>query len=521
MNRRALRSLFDAWRRGGGREAVRGVLGRAELQRLRAHPLDEAYRRWLVRHRNLWTQHSARDDAAGGQVLPIEGGPAAWNRTDAAFVVGLGAADTLHPGALHLLGDAIRAGAQVVYADEDQSTPSGPGAPLLKPAWSEVLALSFPEGFPGRPTAIAAPLWNRICDESPDRTWVELVLRATEAAERISHIPLPLVTRGAPIGDADQAAVRNCLRRRGIDARAEPGRTARSLRIRLAATDQRVSVLIPTRDQPELLNTIADALEREAALQPLERIWLDHATADPRARQRLDQESRRPHSQVLRLDGPFNFSRMINTGARVATGDALLLLNNDIEPLADGWIRDLMATAQLPGVHAVGPLLRYPDRSVQHAGIALGVGTVTGHLFRTLADADLRDQVGPCVGPAVAREVAAVTGACLLVRREEFLAAGGLDEERLPVSFSDVSLCLELRRRGGRVLYDPAIELVHHETVSRSAQLDPREVAWMRARWGAELAADPYLPPALSRLSEWPLLARHLSSAVRNEWSRA
>lgn len=523
MSPNAWRSVLDAWRRGGAGEVMRAVRGRAELRRLSAMDPDAAYRSWLSDHDQLWTRHAAKDPDEAVRLV-VEDDPEGLTSAPAgSFIVGLGTTDVLRPGALHLLGSAIREGADVVYADEDVETDSGPGQPFLKPAWSESLALTIPGAFPGCPTAISAPLWNRVLEEASgpdavDDSWTDLVLRATEHADRITHLPLPLATRGrAAVSDTgDTAAVQAALVRRRIMARTEPGAIDGTVRVIPEATASRVSVLIPTRDQPDLVTAIADALERESALHPIERIWLDHATTEPQARARLDAEADRPHSRVLRFDGDFNFSRMINAGAQVATGRHLLLLNNDVEPTAEGWIRDLAADLSLPGVSAAGPLLLYPDGTVQHAGVGLGIGTVTGHLFRGMSPGSMT----VCGGPLVAREVSAVTGACLMVKRAVFEAAGGLDETHLPVSFSDVDFCLKLRSSGARILYDPAVQLIHHETVSRSPILDPQEVSFMRERWGAELLADPYLPPALSRLSERPLLARRFDAAAPRTWTR-
>lgn len=533
MKPRPWRSAFDAWRRGGAREFVRGVLRKHELWRARTVPADRRYREWFARHRSLWERFAADDREARCLVVhPRRSSPGAATvgaaRTDPApeggFVLGLAPGDALRPGALHLLASAVRDGADLAYADEDTGGAGEPREPVFKPSWSPLLALTEPRRFPGGPCAISTRLWNRLTPEERRGEWAAVVLRASEHAARITHVPFPLLARDVAAAESESAeaddgmvaAVRESLARRGIDADAEPGRTRGAVRLRPRPDRSVVSILVPTRDRPDLVAPLAEALDRETRHQPIERIWLDHATTDPQARAILAAEAAKPGTRVLRFEGAFNFSRMINAGAAESTGDHLLLLNNDVEPTGNGWIRDLAACLRLPGVGAVGPLLRYPDGTTQHAGIGLGMGTVTAHPFRGMSP----DEDVPCFGPRVAREVSALSGACLMLSRRAFEAVGGLDDEFLPVSFSDVDLCLKLSAKGWQVFYEANVELVHHETVSRSPILDVREVACMRSRWARALEADPYLSPALSRLTELPVPARRLHDASPRTWIR-
>jgi GT2 family glycosyltransferase len=176
------------------------------------------------------------------------------------------------------------------------------------------------------------------------------------------------------------------------------------------------------------------------------------------------------------------------------------LLNNDIEAINAGWLSEMVAHAVRPDIGAVGAMLYYPDRTIQHAGVILGVGGVANHAF-------VHERAGfPGHGARalVAQNLSAVTGACLVMRREIFLQVGGLDP-RLQVAFNDIDFCLRIRRAGYRILWTPFAELFHHESASRGTddtgekrQRFVREVELMQQRWGEELVHDPAYNPNLS-----------------------
>jgi GT2 family glycosyltransferase len=205
--------------------------------------------------------------------------------------------------------------------------------------------------------------------------------------------------------------------------------------------------------------------------------------------------------RVLSDTGPFNYARLNNRAAQVARGEILLLLNNDVEVIAGDWLRELVSHAVRPDVGAVGARLLYADGRLQHGGVALGISGVAGHV-ELLAP---RDSVGYGGRLALTRDVAAVTAACLAIRRTVFDSVGGLDADNLAVAYNDVDLCLRVRERGWRVIWTPFAELYHLETASRPFDLSPeqfdryqREVGYMRARWGALLDEDPFYGPNFS-----------------------
>ena len=204
-----------------------------------------------------------------------------------------------------------------------------------------------------------------------------------------------------------------------------------------------------------------------------------------------------------------------------ASGELICLLNNDIEVIDPGWLEELVVQALRPGVGAVGARLLYPNRTLQHGGVLLGVGGVANHAHLGWPG----DHPGYFARAQLTQEMAAVTGACLLVRRSYYEAVGGLNEEQLTVAFNDVDFCLKLREQGLQNVYAPAARLIHHESVSRGQDLSPEkaarfaaEVDWMQQRWGDQLHHDPAYNPNLSldnphfRLAWPPRVERWVSS---------
>jgi GT2 family glycosyltransferase len=228
-----------------------------------------------------------------------------------------------------------------------------------------------------------------------------------------------------------------------------------------AAPAGRVSIVIPFRDQPELLRRCLRGL-RETDYADREWVLVNHDSRDPRTLRYLERLARRPATRVVERSGPFNFSTLCNAGAAEATGDYLLFLNNDTEVLHPDWLRRMLRVAARADVGAVGATLLYADGTLQHAGMYPGPRQRWVHVYRGMP-ADHAGQRGEL--PYV-RAVPAVTGACLLVRRDLFAAVGGFDE-RFPLTYGDVDLCQRLQRRGLHVAVTPHARLLHHEGLSR------------------------------------------------------
>ncbi len=227
----------------------------------------------------------------------------------------------------------------------------------------------------------------------------------------------------------------------------------------------------------------------------------------------LRELAQRGGIRIISHPGVFNFSAINNHAAAETDGAILTFLNNDTEIIHPDWLREMVSRAVQPDVGAVGAKLYYPDGTIQHAGIVTGLGAdrIAGHPYLGAP----RDSTGSFGDLLLAREASAVTAACMTVRRQVFVEAGGFDQIHLPVSYNDVDFCLRLRERGYRNIVTPFAELTHRESASRGGgdrrddrEQQRREIDHMRRRWGDVLLRDPYFSPNFSLDSAVPNFAR-------------
>ena len=400
---------------------------------------------------------------------------AALNTVAAPLSAIVAAGDTLAPHALYVLAMMCRAtpNALFAYSDEDCVDERGRHSPHFKPDWS-------PELFRAQDYACRIAVFDtaaaRACAEA--RSVYDLLTRMhTVAPERpILHAPFVLYhARQSRLSVAPQRPGRN---------RPQP----------------LVSLIVPTRDGLALLKRCVDGLRNETDYPDLEIIVVDNGSEQAETLAYLEAVQVDPRVRVLRDDAPFNFSRLNNVAVREAKGALLGLVNNDIAVIEPGWLAELVELAQIEDVGAVGAMLLYPDHTIQHAGVALGIGGVAGHVYKGQS----ANTLGHGARLAVRHEVSAVTAACLVTARAAWDAVGGFDED-LPVSYNDIDYCLRLRAAGRRILWTPFARLEHHESATRGrdqigarrARLE-RDKGFMRARWGKRLHADPYYNPNLT-----------------------
>lgn len=349
----------------------------------------------------------------------------------------------------------------------------------------------------------------------------DLMLRAVEASTRdVVHVPEVLYEwRMHPESTASGLAAKDYATDAGIRAvsdalerRGTPGQVlfnARTLHYEIvyALPDPppRVSIVVPTRDRPELVKQTLENVLRRTDYPDLELILVDNGTVDRDALDVLDAASAVTECQVIRDSGYFNFARLCNVGVAHSTGDVLVLLNNDVRVVTPLWLRELAALACLPGVGAVGPKLQTSSGRIQSAGLALlgdaiagsfGAGEPTGSRMYV----DWLNTV---------HEVSAVTGACLVVRRSSFDRCGGLDEVYVPNAFGDVDFCLKLRSAGLRNIFTPHSSLIHEESSSRGLNHEAFERQYMRQTWGLDLLNDPYVNPHFVRGTHFTPDARY------------
>lgn len=416
--------------------------------------------------------------------------------------------DVLEPDALfqHVKLLQQHPDADLIYSDEDKLTPDGLGAPILKPDWSPDFFLSC--NYICHFTMLRSALLNEIGgfhSEYDGAQDYDLFFRVIERTERIHHIPRVLyhwrlsdastadnIRRKPGSLEIGRLAVEAHLKRTGATGHVAVDWRTHAYRIKRDIPHARkISIIIPVRDRIDLLKRCIDSLVTRTNYEPYEIIVIDNDSQSAEAR---DYFASFPH-RLLRYEGPFNFSAMNNYAVQQSESQWLLFLNNDTEIIDGSWLQAMAEHVQRPEVGAVGARLLYSDDTIQHGGIVVGVGGIAEHAFRGLP----ADAPGVCRQLQVTRNYSAVTGACLLTRREVFDEVGGFDEERLPVTFNDVDLCLKMRRAGYLIVYTPFAKLYHHESGTRRPSVEARETHVMRERWPELLARDPYYNPNLSR----------------------
>ena len=269
----------------------------------------------------------------------------------------------------------------------------------------------------------------------------------------------------------------------------------------------KVSVLIPFRDQPALLQQCLESILANSGWRNLEVIGIDNQSTDS-AIPKLKEKWREKDARIDFIDHnqEFNFSAICNAGVQAASGGYIVLLNNDVEITSSGWIESLLQYASQEGIGAVGGLLRYPDQRIQHAGIVLGIGGSAGHPFKTFPG----DQIGYFGRLKITSNVSAVTGALMMVKKSKYLEVSGLDEDDFAIAFNDVDFCLKLRALNYRNVITPNCQGIHHESASRGYELTPvqrqrfeNEEQKFTKKWEASITkGDPFYNPNLTLESE-------------------
>jgi glycosyltransferase involved in cell wall biosynthesis len=423
--------------------------------------------------------------------------------------------DTLAPFALAAVVAAINRhpDADLIYSDEDKLDAAGRRVdPCFKPDWSPdllrthnyvchllVLKRSLVEELGGVRAGF---------DGAQD---YDLVLRAGERAKQIVHIPYVLyhwrqharstardTSSKEYLVAAGRRALEEHLARVGCDARVTPAAKPGEYRVRYRLPKQPlVSVIVPNRDQPQLLGRCLDSVFASGYAN-LEVIVAENGSRDDDTFAYYRQQERDRNVRVLTWNRPFNYAAINNWAAAQARGEVLLFLNNDVEAVDPDWIEAMATHAVRAEIGAVGAKLLYADGTIQHAGVVLGMGGAAGHVHLRFP----RDADGYLGRLRRVQEVAAVTGACLMTRADVFERAGGFDE-RFVLAYNDVDYGLTVRSMGYRVLWTPEAELYHFESRTRGYEDDPvkqarfrREFDLFRRKWEQALAAgDPYFSP--------------------------
>jgi GT2 family glycosyltransferase len=330
---------------------------------------------------------------------------------------------------------------------------------------------------------------------------------SSKVFDRVLHLPgvSAAIPEASLLSSHDELAqaTKAHLEATGVQADIHPSSSGvfPAVRVRRRiANHPRVAIIVPTRDRVDLLSTCIESVQRFTPDVAKEIIIVDNDSSDAETRAYLQRAAARG-VKVLEVPGPFNYSRLNNRAVATISAEYVCLLNNDVQVIEPNWLLELLSRLADPSVGAAGATLIWPNDIVQHGGVTLGPYFGAVHAFNDR----IREDPGYCDLLHVARECSAVTAACMLLRRSDYLAVNGMDEALFPVNFNDVDLCLKLRARGYRIVVTPHTALLHFESATRGADRSAfdreraaRELAGLRARWGETVANDPFYNPQLN-----------------------
>lgn len=424
--------------------------------------------------------------------------------------------DELTPNALFEVVSLLNGNpdADVIYSDEDKISQSGGlCSPFFKPDWSPDLLLNV----------------NYICHLAVIRTALvkdaggfregyegaqdfDLMLRVTRNTGEILHIPKILyhwrmhgqstsvdVASKTYAHTAGERAVDDFLKSQNIQAQVTQGfgRTNYWIHYRIEG-NPRVSIIIPFRDRVELLKRCITSIAEKTTYSNYEIVLVSNRSSEKKTGEFIDDlRANRPDIHLFEFNEEFNYSRVNNFAVQRTSGDYLLFLNNDTEVISPDWIESLLEHAQREEIGAVGCKLLFPDNTVQHAGVVLGMTGFAGHVF-----AGLPEHAYTYFGSTdFVRNYLAVTAACMMIKRERFERVGGFNEDFV-LCGSDVELCLRMHEHGYRNIYTPHAVIYHHESASRrGCPIPPNDFRLSHDFYGKYLEqGDPYYNPNLTLL---------------------
>ncbi len=399
----------------------------------------------------------------------------------------------------------------VLYFDEGKINNSGTKlSPNFKPQWSPDLLLNknyIGNGFVLRTSVFESSNGFDISYKSSFK--YDFILRATEHRTKISHISGVLLHTHTLNQYKNQLAeekraIEGSIKRRQIDVNLTVQDTRkRSFQTTYVCKSQpKVSIIIPSRDQASILEICLSSIESQTSYKDYEIIIIDNGSTEASFFTCLDrwQDKLKDRFIVKPLSIPFNFSKLNNEAVKIANGEYLLFLNNDVEIISPDWITTMVGQAQNKSTGAIGVKLLFPNNKIQHAGIFLGVGGVASHPFSKEPSVHDHSYVNTSVN------YSALTGACLMVKKDLFFEVGGFDEGYV-VEFNDLDLCLKIKQKGYHNIYLPQVELYHYESYSRGRK-HKKLSSFLRYRqerqrfvnqWGDYVENDPSYNKYLNR----------------------
>jgi GT2 family glycosyltransferase len=317
----------------------------------------------------------------------------------------------------------------------------------------------------------------------------DLFLRMTEKTEKIHHIPKVLyhwrMIEGSTSADSEakpeaiehgRKALEEALFRKKIDATVEHGNLNHYFRVRYRIKEKPlVSIIIPFKDKPELLAMSVNSVLDRSSYENYEIIGISNNSEDPKVFELMKElTAKDPRVKFYEYNTEFNYADINNHAVNTyAKGEHILLLNNDIEVIAADWIEAMLEHSQRKEVGCVGAKLYFPNDTIQHAGIIIGLGGYAGHSHKMYP----RESAGYFNRLMVVQDLSAVTAACLMIKKRIYQEINGMDEIKFKVAYNDVDFCLRVREKGYLNIFTPYAEMYHHESVSRGYETTPEKIA--------------------------------------------
>ena len=417
-----------------------------------------------------------------------------------------------------------RSNAEFIYSDEDKLELDGSYAdPHFKPDFAPDMFLS--QNYLSHLGVVKKSLidevggWTVSLEGAQD---YDLYLKVLELTNKIVHIPKVLYhwrklpgSTAAEFSDKSYAqeagikALEHAMKRRNIAAKVESGKYPGTHRVKYHITDDPlISIIIPFKDKSELLDMCINSILDKSTYQNYEIIGISNNSEEAETFEMMEKlKAKDGRVFFYEHNVPFNYSEINNHAVHeYAKGEHLVLLNNDIEIISHEWLESMLEFSQQNNIGAVGAKLYYPDDTIQHAGVIIGIGGVGGHSHKYFE----RSAIGYFSRLNIVQNFSAVTAACLMVKKTIFDELQGLNEKDLKIAFNDVDFCLRIGEAGYQNVYTPYCEAYHHESISRGEDDNPEKVArfnsevdYMLERHNKILnAGDPYYNPNLTLTDE-------------------
>jgi len=410
--------------------------------------------------------------------------------------------------------------ADFIYADEDKVSvlDGNRYEPFFKPDWSPDTFLSY--NYLSHFAVLRKSIVDAIGggrDECEAALEYDLLLRIIEKTDKIYHIPKILshmrvvFSSGSEVestenkskaSTAGKKAIKDYLNRKGLEADISDGVFKGSYRVKYRIIHPgKISIIIPTKDKVHLIKSCVSSILDKTDYKSYEVIIVDNESIKQETYDYYDTLKSEPRIKILHYNKTFNYSAINNYAVQSSDADYILLLNNDVEVINNEWLTAMLEFAKRKDVGAVGAKLYYPDDTIQHAGVILGLYGIADHAQRYFPS--YSDGVNGRIN--IIQNLSAVTAACMMTRRSVYEEVGGLDET-LTVAYNDIDLCLKIREKGYLIVYTPYAELYHYESASRGREDTPekltrayQEYDFMKTKWKHILeAGDPYYNPNLT-----------------------